>query len=104
MNIHPMFVHFPVALFLVYALLEICRFTFITNKPYYFYTKGIIVVLGAVSAFAALLTGEPAEHAYKGPLSRLEAHKIIELHSTIAGLTTVVFVIIALLYVIGYVR
>ncbi|MEK7110290.1 MAG: hypothetical protein AAB759_00205 [Patescibacteria group bacterium] len=39
MNIHPAFVHFPIALLTIYAVLELARFRFFTARPYWFHLK-----------------------------------------------------------------
>lgn len=47
MNIHPFLVHFPIALFCVYTILECVRFQVVIKQPYWFYLKaGIVIMTG----------------------------------------------------------
>lgn len=104
MNIHPLLVHFPIALLLSYSLLELIRFKRFHGREYWFFAKAILVILGTLGAFAAFVTGDGAEHAYGGPLSHANARIIINLHSTFAGLATAFYGVIAVFYIIGWLR
>jgi uncharacterized membrane protein len=99
MNIHPLFVHFPIALFLLYSLFEILRFNKIKNQPYWFYVKAILVIFGALAAWVTVFTGGMAEEIYRGL-----PKAVVETHSTVAMFTTILYTIIALTYVIGWMR
>ncbi len=100
MNIHPIFVHFPVALFTVYAILELIRFKKILVRREWFYIKLFLVVAGIVAAKIALATGEMAEHLSNDPTF----HKIVEIHSLWANITTLIFSIIAIAYLISWIN
>ena len=56
---HPQVVHFPIAFFLVYALLEIIGTIF--KKDYFSTTAHLFLFLGVLGAIAAVLTGNAAE-------------------------------------------
>ena len=97
MNIHPVFVHFPVALLSVYALMELVPFKKITGRPYWFYFKAVFVCVGGLGALAAWLTGkmaaQPIRHdAYLRPILRM--------HENFAQASIAVFGIIAASYLV----
>lgn len=93
MDIHPIFVHFPIALLTVYAVLELIRFEKITNQPYYFYVKGSLLIIGILTSSLALQTGEMAEDGVVRSL-----HDLVEMHSTFANISTWIFAVLAVAY------
>lgn len=60
-TLHPKFVHFSIALFLIYILLEITQLIF--YKEWLNKTIHLILVLGVVFTLGTVLTGNQAEHA-----------------------------------------
>lgn len=97
MNIHPIFVHFPIALLTVYAILECCRVKkFLVNKSF-FGIKAFLAIVGSLSTLAALYTGGLAEDIAR---ANVKIRPVIELHSTFAGWTTFVFAVIACSYLV----
>jgi uncharacterized membrane protein len=84
-NIHPIFVHFPIALLCVYSLLKIVPlykwFPSIAWKQ----TERVLLLLGVMGGFASLYTGEIAEH-----LVRPE-HNLVEMHSVFATVSVWVY-------------
>lgn len=86
-----MVVHFPIALLTIYALFEILRLRQLMEKAYWFYLKGVFVILGEVGAIAAFLTGERGIHYGEGI-------RLIEMHQKFGTFTAIVFGIIALAY------
>lgn len=94
MNIHPIFVHFPIALLTVYAFMEIIRIKKLQDLPYYFYIKASFLCIGTLSSFLALNTGEMAEHAIGA-----QGDKLIEMHSAFASVSVWIFVILSLVYI-----
>lgn len=100
MNIHPIFVHFPIALLTMYALLELVRFKQILRLQYFFYIKATLVIIGTIIAFITLQTGELAEKVVNGSLIRL----LIERHSTFADISTYIFLFIALIYMLVWLK
>jgi uncharacterized membrane protein len=58
---HPRFVHFPIALLSTYILLEVIGVVF--KKDFFSKTAHLILFLGVLGAFAAVLTGNMAEEA-----------------------------------------
>ncbi len=100
MNIHPIFVHFPIALLTMYAILELVRFKKIIEKPWFEYVKGSFVIIGALSSSLALQTGELAEELYK---KNSEVRNLIETHASWAGFASYIFALLATLYAIHFV-
>lgn len=101
MNIHPIFVHFPIALFTVYAILEIVRIKKIQQSAWIAPTKTVLLTFGIVFAQLSLMTGEAAEHLIAGASQSLRA--LIEMHATFAALSTWIFAVAAFAYLAEYV-
>ncbi len=99
LNIHPIFVHFPIALLTLYALGELVYFKKVRELPYVFYCKAIAVIVGTLSAFVTLQTGEWAERAYRNSSATM---RIIEIHSTWADGAVIVFGVLAAAYAIAW--
>jgi uncharacterized membrane protein len=93
MDLHPVFVHFPIALLIVYSLLECLRSK---KNEILFNSKLILLVIGLVGAFFALSTGDIAEKSYSGS----DVHKLIEIHATFAGISTYIYGLITLIYLV----
>lgn len=98
MNIHPFFVHFPIALLAVYSLLEIGGYLFpiIRRQSWLFSVKAFLLFTGVLTAFAALATGEIAEELIEGSARSY----ILEVHSPFAAATTLLYVILAAAYLV----
>lgn len=100
MNLHPIFVHFPIALLTVYAVLELVPFKRLTEQVYWFYVKASLLILGTGGAFVALQTGEIAEHIVRNADNR----NLIETHATSAVITSWIFGLLALAYLVSWIR
>lgn len=99
MNLHVIFVHFPVALLTIYAIMELARFRFLRSLPYWFYLKAALLILGELGALAALATGDAAEHLFR---ARPDLRPLIETHSTFGGITGAFFGALAILYLAAW--
>lgn len=95
MDLHPLFVHFPIALLTLYAVLEILR-PWIRGEGWQT-TRALLVIVGTISAFVGLSTGEGAEHAYRNTT----LHNVLEIHSLLAAITTWCFACIAACYAVS---
>ena len=102
MNIHPMIVHFPVALLTVYSLMELVRFRKINSNDVWFYIKSFVIVVGTLGSYAAFMAGDPAAHIYRQ--AHPEMRSILGLHETWAGITVTIFSIIAVIYLVQVLR
>lgn len=81
-DIHPIFVHFPIALLVIYSIIKVLPLkTWFPNVAWKDIER-ILLVLGTLGAFAALATGEVAEE-----ISRPN-RQLVEAHSTFAGIST----------------
>jgi len=60
-HLHPRIVHYPIALFVIYALFEIIGILF--KKDFFSKAAFLILFLGLVGAIAAVLTGNSAADA-----------------------------------------
>ncbi len=93
-NIHPILVHFPIALSILYAVLELIPFRKLRDNL--FTTKAILVILGTISIFASKQAGEVAALAYQDPAIL----KIINLHELFAKLSLIIFSLIFIFYLV----
>jgi len=84
-NIHPLLVHFPVALLFVYSIIKILPLKKWFPKVAWRDIERALLVFGVLGAFAADATGDIAEHI---------AHpnrQLVEMHSTFAGIATFLY-------------
>ncbi len=100
-NIHPVFVHFPVALLTVYAVFEMLRFRKLLQNQTWFYIKAIFVILGTGAALFAIITGNMAKH-FQEVAQTVDFRGVVGLHQSYAKLTSVIFGILAAGYAIRW--
>ena len=92
MNIHPVLVHFPIALLTFYSIFECFRFRKLIESREWFYIKATFLFLGGLGALASAATGDYGKHLYPA------ARSIIGVHENFAIATIAVFGILALIY------
>jgi uncharacterized membrane protein len=97
-NVHPLIVHFPIALFSTGFLVSMVGYIF--RKDILKNAALIMVMLGAAGAVAAALSGEEAEEAVEKFLSE-EGEQALESHETFGGITVYILPAAALLYLLG---
>lgn len=95
MNIHPIFVHFPIALLTVYAFFEMISWGKLQKNITWLWIKAALLWTGFLSAFPTLETGEMAEDLF-GSSELLERHEFFGVASVwvfgvIAGLYAIFF-------------
>ena|SRR5579872_6565978 len=90
-NFHPILVHFPIALLTIYAIFECIRFKKVIERPYWFFIKATLVILGELGALAAYVTG----HGQRGSV-------LIHIHNQFAIFTVWIFAIISLSYLLEW--
>ncbi len=97
MNIHPILVHFPIAFFTIYALMELLRFNFLTRRSDWMYVKAALVIVGTGGAALSILTGNMASALIRNDVSLRHVRQLHEFYAKSASLT---FGILAAGYVI----
>ena len=102
LNIHPIFIHFPVALLTMYALLELVRFRSVMAQPYWFYVKAMFAITGSLATIVALVTGDMAESIVTRTNPSLRP--LIETHSDWAVITTTIFAVLAFVYLVEWIQ
>ncbi len=73
-NIHPLFVHFPIAFLFIYSLIKIVPVKKLFSNVFWKDTERILLVVGVLGAFAALSTGEVAESLVRSNPQLVEMH------------------------------
>ncbi len=76
MNIHPIVVHFPIALLTLYSVVELIKSKNIVLKYNLFYSKALLLITGTVGGYFALQTGDIASHLLKSRSSILRFHEM----------------------------
>ena len=84
-NLHPLFVHFPIALLFIYSIIKILPLEKWFPSVSWKHIERTLLVLGTLGAFAALTTGEIAEEISK------PNHQLVEMHSAFANISTWVY-------------
>ncbi len=84
-NLHPLFVHFPVAMLFVYSIIKILPAERWFPTVAWKHIERALLVFGVAGAFLALATGDTAEHLSTA------SRPLIEMHSTFAGLATALY-------------
>lgn len=84
-NIHPLFVHFPIAFLLLYSLLKILPCDRWFPRLSFRLTRFLLLAAGVLGGFFASTTGEMAEH-----LTRPN-HQLVEMHALFAGMSIWIF-------------
>lgn len=97
-NIHPLLVHFPIALLVVYSVLEWVPFKKITNLSYWFYIKTSFLFLGVLSTVPTGIAGNAIERQFRAK------HAVVSLHSHFAVVASFVYLILAGLYLLAWMR
>lgn len=95
-NIHPLLVHFPIALLVVYSLLEWVPIKKITNLYYWFYIKATFLFLGVLSTIPTGITGKIIENQFSN------RHNLVNLHSNFAITASFVYLILAGIYLLAF--
>ncbi len=98
MNLHPFFVHFPIALLSVYALGELATAVWWRRNETARHIKGALAILGGIALIPAIAFGLYAEELYERSAAGENLRALIELHAGFALFTAAVFGFVALAY------
>lgn len=94
-SLHPIIIHFPIALLMVAPLFIILGLFFRDNSKWFHITALTLMVIGTIGVFLAVSTGEAAgELAMRSP--QIEA--VLEQHEEMAETTQLVFAILTGIY------
>lgn len=96
MNIHPLFVHFPIGMLVMYGLMELVPARFVTRFAWWDGAKQFLLSAGFIAVIPTLITGDMASDLIRG----LVPQQVIERHEMMAGLTTIIFAILASAYLV----
>lgn len=81
-NIHPIFVHFPIAFLLVYSVIKIFPFKKWFPLVAWKDIERILLIVGVAGSFAALSTGEIAENLVRSNQRLIDTHAFFGSFST----------------------
>lgn len=95
MDLHPLVVHFPIWLLVLYCLIEIMQVFPVCKKWDLIKTKMILLGVWLIGTYVSIQTWEEAADAYKN-------NTIVELHEEFAEITFTVFCILAGVYILWY--
>lgn len=87
-NIHPLFVHFPIALLFVYSIIKIIPLQKWFPAVAWKHIQRVLLLGGVIGAFFALSTGETAEHLIQ------HSRELVETHSLFATIATWIFAVL----------
>lgn len=107
MNLHPIFVHFPISLLTLYTLLELLRFKATKKQPAWFYLKAVLVICGTVGSTIALFTGSAAKRAILTGVIKAQVtdpRLIINLHETWAKGASLIYLLLAAGYAVAWIN
>ncbi len=97
-NIHPIFVHFPIALLIIYSIIKILPFNSWLPNISWRQIQNLLLSLGVLGAIAADQTGEIAEHLVR------PTRALVESHSTFASISIFIYALLLLgefLYIVN---
>lgn len=75
-NLHPIFVHFPIALLFIYSVIKILPLQKWFPTVAWKHIEQVLLFFGVLGAFAALWTGETAEHLTRPNRNLVENHSL----------------------------
>ncbi|MEY4744577.1 MAG: hypothetical protein RL272_522 [Candidatus Parcubacteria bacterium] len=95
MNVHPILVHFPIALLTVYAVLELLRVPHLMKRTSFFYVKAAFLLIGSAGSLAAYVSGNAIEDMFA---SSAAMNRLVHIHSRWAIATVLAFGALAFCY------
>ena len=98
MDLHPIIVHFPIALLTIYGIMELIRPKRLLENESWTHMKAMLVIVGVIGAFFALSSGDVAAHQ----LADRSLRNIVEVHEQWASITTTIFTILGVTYILSF--
>lgn len=99
MNVHPLVVHFPIALLTLYSLLEIASLFWRARTKKLEQTKIFLLLVGTVGTFFALQSGEMAEERLG-----IKKSDLVHTHEEFAEKTYITYFILSIYYLLVWAR
>ena len=96
-SMHPLLVHFPIALLLVAPAFILIGIILKKNSKYYFYSASILMTMGLLAILIAIASGEASADLAIIPK---EAENLVEKHKLLSETVRNVFAGLTLLYVL----
>jgi uncharacterized membrane protein len=81
-NIHPIFVHFPIALLFIYSIIKVLPLKKWLPSVSWRDIERVLLFFGILGAFASLSTGEIAENMTRSNHSLVNAHSLFAIIAT----------------------
>jgi uncharacterized membrane protein len=97
-DLHPIFVHFPIAFFLLYSLLRLIPWPKKLLTVEWQIPRIVILTAGLLGAGLANATGDVAKH-----LNRPN-NQLVEMHETFAGFSVTIYVILLIAELIVFIK
>lgn len=95
-NIHPIFVHFPIALLFLYSLVKIFPFQKWFPKVSWKHIEILLLVVGVLGALVSISTGETAKHLIH------PNRQLVGMHSSFAVISTWLYGLLLLGEILSY--
>lgn len=93
-NLHPIFVHFPIAFFLLYSLLRLFPWPKKLPTVDWHLPRIVLLIVGLLGAWLANVTGEIASDLVRPD------HALVEMHEGFAGASVNLYVVLLILELI----
>ena len=100
MNLHPIFVHFPIAMLSMYSLFEIIKLKRVLEKPYWSTVKFTLLTIGVLMSLITMTTGLIDKQLYVGT----STINLITVHQWFAITTAVFFALVWIIYLSNFTK